>query len=312
MHVWAYPASGGSPTFVGAPQYFRQRPDVAALFGSAYLPSGYQMTVHALAPGTYTLIAYGRSTRSGTFSVEEQVTVTIKSSVRMAVDVPRAGASVPPGFTIAGWALDAAAASGSGVDAVHVWAYPAWGGTPTFAGAGTLGRARPDVAAIFGSQFGGAGFEVTAGTLPPGAYMLVVYARQTSTGAFAAQRTLPVTVTAPQPWMFIDTPANNALVGTNLRVAGWAIEHGAAAGTGVDAVHVWAYPVSGGDPVLVGVASYGQPRPDVSALFGSRYARSGFDVTGSLPAGTYNVVAFGRSTTTNKFSIVRLVRVTVR
>jgi hypothetical protein len=95
-------------------------------------------------------------------------------------------------------------------------------------------------------------------------------------------------------------------------VAGWAIEVGAATGTGVDAVHVWAYPSSGGAPLLVGVASYGAARPDVGAIFGSRYTPSGFDVTGSLPAGTYTIVAFAHSTTTNSFAGVQSVRVTVQ
>ena len=44
VHVWAFPTSGGDPIFVGS-NYGRPRSDVAALFGSSYLNSGYQMTV---------------------------------------------------------------------------------------------------------------------------------------------------------------------------------------------------------------------------------------------------------------------------
>jgi len=44
----------------------------------------------------------------------------------------------------------------------------------------------------------------------------------------------------------------------------------------------------------------------------ARYAPSGFDVTGTLPAGTFNIVAFARSTTTAGFEGVRVVHVTVR
>ena len=312
VHVWAYPDSGASPIFVGAPQYFRPRPDIAAIFGSTYLNSGYQMTVRGLRAGAYTFIAYGRSTRTGTFSVQQSARLTIQSSMRMAVDVPSAGASVTPGFAIAGWALDAAATSGSGVDAIHVWAYPSLGGTPTFAGSGLLGRPRPDVAAIFGAQFANAGFELTVGNLPAGSYTLVVYARQASTGTFAAQRTVNVTVTAPRPIIVIDVPRPMTTSGTSVRVAGWAIEHGAAIGTGVDAVHVWAYPTSGGSARLVGVASYGHARPDVGGIFGARYAPSGFDVTGSLPPGNYDIVVFAHSTTTNTFNGVSVVRVAVQ
>jgi hypothetical protein len=47
-------------------------------------------------------------------------------------------------------------------------------------------------------------------------------------------------------------------------------------------------------------------------LFGARYAPSGFDVTGTLPAGKFNIVAFARSTTTAGFDGVKVVQVTVR
>ena len=61
-----------------------------------------------------------------------------------------------------------------------------------------------------------------------------------------------------------------------------------------------------------GEASYGASRPDVGAIFGTRYTPSGFDVTGPLPPGNYDIVAFAHSSTTNSFSAVRVVRVTVQ
>jgi hypothetical protein len=311
VHVWAFPANGGSPMFVGAAEYGRPRPDIAALFGAAYLSSGYQMSVRGLTPGAYTLTAFGHSTRTGTFSVATQASLTVVSSLRMAIDAPVAGASVPSSFVVAGWALDGSAATGSGIDAVHVWAYPTSGAAPVFAGAATLGHARPDVAAAFGAQFDASGYALDVQNLPAGSYTLIVYAHQASSGTFATERAVSVTVTAPRPFIFIDVPAAGATVGTSVRIAGWAIEAGAATGTGVDAVHVWAYPLSGGAPLLVGVAPYGAARPDVGAIFGSRYTSSGFDVTGSLPAGAYDIVAFAHSTTTNSFAGVRAVRVTV-
>jgi hypothetical protein len=312
VHVWAFPANGASPMFVGAAEYGRPRPDIAGLFGAPYLNSGYQLTVRGLTPGAYTLTAFGHSTRTGTFSVARQVSITVTTSLRMAIDAPVTGASVPTTFVVAGWALDGSAATGSGIDAVHVWAYPSTGAAPIFAGAATLGYARPDVAAAFGSQFDTTGYALDVQNLSAGSYTLIVYAHQASSGTFAAERAVRVTVTAPRPFIFIDVPAMDATGGTSVRVAGWAIEVGAATGSGVDAVHVWAYPSSGGSPVLVGVASYGTARPDVGAIFGSRYTPSAFDVTGSLPAGTYNIVAFAHSTTTNSFAGVRSVRVTVQ
>ena len=230
----------------------------------------------------------------------------------MAVDAPVAGAVVTGSIAVAGWALDGDAISGSGIDAVHVWAYPSSGAPPIFGGAATLGYSRPDVAAAFGAQFASSGYALAVQNLPPARYTLIVYARQASSGTFAEERAVSVTVAAPMPHMFIDLPAANATLQGSVRVAGWALETGATTGTGVDAVHVWAYPSSGGAPILVGVAFYGVARPDVGAVFGARYTPSGFDVTGLLPPGAYDVVAFAHSTTTNAFAGVQVVHVTVR
>jgi YVTN family beta-propeller protein len=313
IHVWAFPADGSSPVFVGAPAYGGPRADVAALYGPSYQNSGYGMTVSGLPPGTYRFDVFGHSSRTGTFAVAREITLTVVPSVAIMIDLPAPAATVPPSFVVAGWALDKAAAAGSGVDAVHVWAYPTSGTPPVFAGAATLDQPRPDVAAAFGSQFATAGYVLNVQNLPSGSYVLVAYAHQSITGRFVAQRTVTVTVTAPQPFINIDLPAAGATVGgASVRVAGWALELGAAMGTGVDAVHVWAYPDSGGVPLFIGAATYGLTRTDVGAAFGSAYTPCGFDVTGSLPPGSYTVVAFAHSTTTNSFNGVRSVHVTVQ
>ena len=198
VHVWAFPADGGAPTFVGA-DYGRPRADVAALYGPSFTNSGYDVTVRGLRPGAYQLIAFALSVRTGQFSIARAIPVTIRASSRLVVDTPQDGSSVSPRFTIAGWALDAGAATGTGVDAVHVWAYPAAGGAPVFAGAGVLGDARPDVGAIFGAQFANAGYHLEVSTLPPGTYTLVVYGHSTVTGAFSVEQHVRVTVPARQP-----------------------------------------------------------------------------------------------------------------
>jgi hypothetical protein len=96
-------------------------------------------------------------------------------------------------------------------------------------------------------------------------------------------------------------------------VAGWAADLDDALGTGVDAVHVWAYPVGGADPVFVGLAALGGNRPDVAAVYGRRFAKSGYGVTGTgLPAGDYDLAVFVWSTVRQGFAPARTVRVTVR
>ena len=99
--------------------------------------------------------------------------------------------------------------------------------------------------------------------------------------------------------------------GDQIRVAGWALKEIAADTNGNDAIHVWAYPVSGGSPVFVGAAPGRTARPDVAAAFGGEFLMSGFDFTGTLAAGTYDLVVYARNTRTLRFDQVRVFRVAV-
>jgi hypothetical protein len=310
VHVWAFPGLGGAPMFVGA-DYGRPRPDVGALFGSTFTNSGYHVVVHGLPPGAYQFVAFGHSTRTGQFSIARTVSVTIRSRTRLVVDTPTAGGSVQLRFTIAGWALDEGAQTGSGVDAVHVWAYPSNGGPPVFAGAATLGDPRPDVAAFFGAQFATAGYHLDVSSLSPGGYTLVVYGHSTVTGAFSVEQHVAVTVTGPLPLMYVDIPAQNATVGNMFVVAGWAVELNAPTGTGVDLIHIWATSPSGAATFL-GTAAYGFDRSDVGGWLGPQYTPSGFALTASLPTGSYTLSVYARSTTTGTFRNLQTVGILVQ
>jgi hypothetical protein len=222
----------------------------------------------------------------------------------MAVDAPLAGSAIAQPFAVAGWAVDLGASSGTGVDAVDVWAYPSAGGSPTFAGSAALGGTRTDIGSAFGSQFTNAGFTLNVTGLAPGGYNLVASARSTVTGAFNQSRTVPVTVatSGSNPAMALDSPASGATVGSTFSVTGWAVDLGATTGTGVSSVHVWAFP-SAGPAVFLGAAAYGGSRPDIGALFGSRFTNSGFNLSVSgLPPGAYQVAAYAQSTVTGTFS----------
>jgi hypothetical protein len=113
---------------------------------------------------------------------------------RMVIDIPGTGAALDQPFLVAGWAIDGAAAEGSGVDTLHAWAYPAGGGDPLWVGVATIGGRRPDVAAIFGSRFESSGYAVQVADLPPGTYDIVVYAHSAATGTFNQAQTVRVTV----------------------------------------------------------------------------------------------------------------------
>ena len=81
---------------------------------------------------------------------------------------------------------------------------------------------------------------------------------------------------------------------------------------GVDAIHIWAFPVAGGAPLFVGVGAPAA-RPDVAAIVGPQFANAGFLLTGAtLPAGTYDLVVYARSSVTQSFNNARLVRITVQ
>src|SRR4051794_11549707 len=72
--------------------------------------------------------------------------LTATGSMRLQVDAPAVNATVSSPFAVGGWALDLSATTGTGIDAVHVWAVPV-SGPATFLGAATLGGARADVGA---------------------------------------------------------------------------------------------------------------------------------------------------------------------
>jgi hypothetical protein len=194
VHVWAYPTVGGSPLFLGAATLGDLRPDVGAIFGARYTPSGYHLDVTGLPDGEFDIVVYARNSASALFNARRVVRVrTPVADVRLVVDTPASG-SVPPSFMVAGWALDAnGLGPGSGIEAVHVWAQPTGGGAPTFLGAATLGDPRPDVAVFFANG-ANAGYHLNASGLAAGTYTLSVYAKAIGK-PFTVVQTVTVTVT---------------------------------------------------------------------------------------------------------------------
>jgi glucose/arabinose dehydrogenase len=193
VHVYAYPA-GGSPIFLGSAQMGGARPDVAAFFGSQYGQSGFGLTARGLTAGSYTLVAFGLVTATNSFGVVRSVNVRVEAGSLLAVDTPKHNSTVDRPFPIAGWAIDTGAATGTGIDAIHVYAYPVApaSGSPVFVGTGSFGD-RSDIASIFGPQFRPSGFTVTASP-PPGTWDLVVFAHSSVSGQFDAVQVIRVTV----------------------------------------------------------------------------------------------------------------------
>ena len=316
IHVWAYPVGSASPLFLGAATLGDVRPDVGALFGPRYAPSGYHLDVTGMADGRYDIVAFARNSATGVFDMHRLVRVRVLQpgvSVQLVVDTPQPGA-VHENFRLAGYAFDEGTfGPSSGVDAIHVWAQRT-GGLPFFLGVATLGDPRPDVASSTGMAAAAqSGYHLDVAGVPVGDYVLMVFAKPAASTVFTAVQTVNVSVTPSTPalQMSVDVPAAGVLPGGTFTIAGWAATiDGPTAG--VDTVHVWAYPVAGGGPTFVGAAALGGSRPDVGTIFGPGYETSGFtlEVT-SLPSGTWDLAVFARSTGSAVFGAVRVVRVTV-
>ena len=317
VHVWAYPVSSGSPVFLGAATLGDPRPDVGAIFGPRYTPSGYHLDVTGLAHGRYDIVVFARNSASGVFNQRRLVRVRVVQpgfDVRLAVDAPQAGA-VHQNFRLAGYAFDEGGfGPSSGVDAVHVWAQKV-GGVPFFLGVASLGDPRPDVADSTGMPVAAeSGYHLDVAGLPAGDYTLMIFAKSAALSEFTAAQSVVVSVTTSTPslQMAVDIPAAGLLTSGTFTVAGWALTLDAPSLPGVDAVHVWAYPVAGGAPTFAGSATLGGWRPDVGTIYGAAYDMSGFTLAVSaLPSGTWDLAIYARSTGSPSFGAVRVVRVTV-
>jgi hypothetical protein len=224
----------------------------------------------------------------------------------MAIETPLSGATVPPMFLIGGYAFDPEATSGSGVDAVAVYAYRNFGSgqSPTFLGIANYGIERDDVARAYGSSGTTSGFQLTASGLAAGTYRIFAFGHNVATGGYTAYVFADVTVSGVSA-LAIDTPAASASVMPSFQIRGWALDNRATDGTGIDAVHLY---LSGdGIPVtFLGVANYGVTRSDIAAAYGARFAKAGYDFTvGGLRPGSYLLSAFAHSTVTDTFTLAQ-------
>src|SRR5436190_3081122 len=87
----------------------------------------------------------------GAATVASAQNVAATGTLRLQTDAPVRNTAVVEPFIVGGWALDSAAASGIGIDAIHVWAVPP-AGAAVFLGVASLGGNRPGAAASFGPQ----------------------------------------------------------------------------------------------------------------------------------------------------------------
>jgi glucose/arabinose dehydrogenase len=196
VHLWAFPSSGASPVFLGASVPAGHTPQLVDLYGYQFRYSGFSLAISGLPPGRYTIAAFAWLTAIGNFGAVQTVDITIASGTLLTIDLPFNGASVAQPFHLAGWSIDAGDPSGTGVDTIHVWAYPVSApGSPIFVGVPLLGGVRPDVGAFYGSpRFIPSGYNMLASGLAPGTYDIVVYSHSTVTNSFSAAQVVRVAV----------------------------------------------------------------------------------------------------------------------
>ena len=221
------------------------------------------------------------------------------------IDTPKANESVNGVFTLAGWAIETSSTNSTGITAIHIYDGPA-NGAANFIGQATYGISRPDVAAYYGkANFANSGFstQINTSKLSNGTHTLYVYAynytqgwkwatininvggssggnstqiagitqTSTSTGSSSGSSTATQSVNVSGAKLIlinIDTPSNNSSVGGGFEISGWAADRNSGSGTGINMVHVYDGPANGPQN-MIGVASYGIARSDVSAAFGN-------------------------------------------
>jgi len=295
VYFWAFPVAGGSPVAISANAAFGlPRTDVEAEYGSFFKNSGFSVTITNLPAGTYRLVPFVHET-TGYFSQIQSAVFTVQDGAHGGIDSPAPSSVIPGFFTVTGWAIDTAAATGTGVDGVYLWAYPDSGGPARNLGWAQYGIARPDIAAQYGNRFLNSGYSLqTALAIPPSTFTVVAYVHDTVAGGFYQQQVVTV-VRQFDPLGAIDPPANGFTVPSPFTVTGWAWDTD---GFAIDAVYFWAFPVAGGSPIAITAnAAYGLPRSDVEAHYGPLARSTGFSVTiSNLPPGSYRLVPFVHET----------------
>src|SRR5215471_12709670 len=209
VQVLAYPLPSGAPIDMGTVTYGSSVSLVGSVYGAQYQPSGFSREIRGLSPGWYRFAVSAHIASTGAWTTPaETVTVSVGAHPDAAVTAPANGADLLQPFTMSGWAVDAAAATGTGVDVVQIWRRPA-SGADVLLGTATLGQSSPGASALYGSQFASAGFTYNVSGLSSGSQSL--YARWHSTVANVYNSSALVTVNVDQ---VVATPAASPVAGT--------------------------------------------------------------------------------------------------
>ncbi len=190
------PGAPAPGVFIGNGRLGLSRPDVAGLFGSQFINSGFHFTITGLSPGAGTLWVIGHSTVSNTDSITKSVPFTVSATGLMSIDIPSSESFISDSsFGVSGWAIDRSvegtAQSGTGIDQVVVYAFhnPGSGEPAVYLGEASYGGIqRSDVAAFYGSRYQNSGYlfivDRAAAGLGTGEYNIVTIAHNTITNSY--------------------------------------------------------------------------------------------------------------------------------
>ena len=209
-------------------------------------------------------------------------------------------------FQVTGFAIDTGAQNTTGIDYVHVWAYPPEG-PPTFLGA-SYAHSRPDVASQYGPQFANSGFVTTVHDMPAGVITLVAYGHSEVTQQFSVvdvtQFLIPPQV---EMQLEVESPANFSSTPGILTLSGWSIDPASVVSVGTDIVHVWAVDDQNVAQFL-GWTTCTIDRPDIAAQYGSRFLKSGWTLTATdMHAGWWTFIVYSHSSVTHTFRQARTI-----
>jgi hypothetical protein len=289
------------------------RSDIAGQFGFRFARAGWrvQADLSTRPAGTHQLEARARSTVSGEETSYSRAIVleATPSTPRGAVDAPDERAPVFGMIEARGWAIDAAANDGTGIDTVHVYL----DNEPI--GRATYGGIRDDVRAQFGPRFQASAWAapVDLTRVATGEHTLEARAHSAYDGRDTSYTRTIVVARAPGvPRGYIDQPAaDGTAVAGRVLVQGWAIDAAASdGGSGVDRVDLYV----DGNPVAA--ATYGRDRDDVGSAYGKTFLASGWesrvDLSGLTP-GQHTLEARAHSTySDHETGYIRAVVVTAR
>ncbi len=306
--VKVYDGTMESGTLLGTATYGLIRTDVGAAYGgSQFNPSGYRLPVSGLSEGAHSLHVYYHLLADDTWAFLGPVNVTAQGATpdpHGSIDMPGSESAVAASFAIEGWALDAAATAGTGVDLVRV--YEGTMASGALLGQATYGLTRTDVGTAYGdARFNASGYRMNVSGLGGGTHTIYVYYHLVANDTWAGLG--PVNVALHIPKGSLDTlaclqmPCNTS---QPIQVAGWALDAGAASGTGVDEVKVYEGTMVSG--AFLGSATYGLPRPDVGNAYGApQFTNTGYSLkVTTLSAGVHTINVYAHYIATGDWLLI--------